>query len=84
MKCPKCEKEMKTGYLFTSIDGAFSFVNEVPGVFENVKKSDEFVEITELKIGHRTKVEANCCERECIFNCINGNNILKRKWRNLL
>ena len=31
MKCPKCGKEMRTGYLFTSKDGAFSFANEVPG-----------------------------------------------------
>ena len=37
MKCPKCGKEMRTGYLFTSKDGAFSFANEVPGVFENAK-----------------------------------------------
>lgn len=29
MKCPKCGKEMRTGYLFTSKDGAFSFANEV-------------------------------------------------------
>lgn len=38
MKCPKCGKEMRTGYLFTSKDGAFSFANEVPGVFENAEK----------------------------------------------
>lgn len=37
MKCPKCEKEMRTGYLFGSKDGAFSFAKEVPGVFENAK-----------------------------------------------
>ena len=49
MKCPKCGKEMRTGYLFTSKDGAFSFANEVPGVFENAKKSEGFVEITPLK-----------------------------------
>lgn len=64
MKCPKCEKEMRTGYLFGSKDGAFSFAKEVPGVFENAKKADGFVEITALKSGHRTRVEANCCE-EC-------------------
>lgn len=37
MKCSICEKEMKKGYLFSSKDGAFSFANEVPGVFENAK-----------------------------------------------
>lgn len=35
MKCPNCGKEMRDGYLFCSKDGAFSFANEVPGVFEN-------------------------------------------------
>ena len=38
MKCPECGKEMREGYLFCSKDGAFSFANEVPGVFENAKK----------------------------------------------
>ena len=33
MKCPECGKEMRNGYLFCSKDGAFSFANEVPGVF---------------------------------------------------
>lgn len=37
MKCPNCGKEMRDGYLFCSKDGAFSFANEVPGVFENAK-----------------------------------------------
>ena len=64
MKCPKCGKEMRTGYLFTSKDGAFSIANEVPGVFENAKKSEGFVEITPLKASHRTNIAANCCD-EC-------------------
>lgn len=38
MKCSNCGKEMRKGYLFSSKDGAFSFANEVPGVFENAKK----------------------------------------------
>lgn len=38
MNCPKCGKAMREGYLFTSKDGAFSFANTVPGVFENAKK----------------------------------------------
>ena len=36
MKCSKCGKEMRKGYLFSSKDGAFSFANEVLGVFENM------------------------------------------------
>ena len=35
--CPKCGKEMRKGYLFSSKDGTFSFANEVPGSFENAK-----------------------------------------------
>ena len=64
MKCPKCGEEMRTGYLFTSKDGAFSFANKVPGVFENAKKSEGFVEITPLKASHRTNIASNCCD-EC-------------------
>ena len=64
MFCTKCGKEMREGYLFGSKDGAFSFANEVPGVFENAKNAEGFVEVTKLKPGHRTRVEANCCE-EC-------------------
>ena len=41
MKCPKCGREMREGYLFCSKDGAFSFANEVPGVFENARSADE-------------------------------------------
>lgn len=62
MKCPKCENEMRTGYLFGSKDGAFSFADEVPGVFENAKKAQGFVEITPLRASHRIKIAANCCE----------------------
>lgn len=64
MKCSKCGKETRKGYLFCSKDGAFSFANEVPGVFQNAKKADGFVEVTKLKPNHRTNVAANCCE-EC-------------------
>ena len=39
MICPKCNKEMRKGYLFSSKDGAFSFADEVPGVFTNVTAS---------------------------------------------
>ncbi|MQM72330.1 PF20097 family protein [Pseudoramibacter porci] len=62
MKCPKCGKEMRSGYLFASKDGAFSFANEVPGVFEKADRSDGFVEITQLRLGHRVHIEAHCCE----------------------
>ena len=30
MKCPECGKEMRSGYLFSSKDGAFSFAFTVP------------------------------------------------------
>ena len=64
MLCPKCGKEMKQGYLFASKDGAFSFAESVPGVFENARNAEGFVQITELKPGHRTSVAASCC-RNC-------------------
>ena len=64
MKCPKCGREMREGYLFCSKDGAFSFANEVPGVFENARSADGFVKITELTPSHRTRVKATICE-EC-------------------
>ena len=43
---------------------SIQFANEVPGVFENAKKSEGFVEITPLKASHRTNIAANCCD-EC-------------------
>ena len=52
MKCPHCGKEMKEGYLFTSKDGAFSFAEEVPGVFTNASKAPGFVKITQLQVHH--------------------------------
>ena len=57
MMCPKCEKEMRNGYLFSSKDGAFSFANEVPSALENAKNTEEFVKLTGLKVGGRTSVE---------------------------
>ena len=62
MKCPNCGKEMRDGYLFCSKDGAFSFANEVPGVFENAKNADGFVKITELKPSHGIHIKAAICE----------------------
>ena len=62
MTCPKCGKEMKTGYLFGSKDGAFSFANEVPGALEPAKHAAGFVKITGLNAGHRASVEACCCD----------------------
>lgn len=64
MICPKCGKQMRKGYLFASKDGAFSFGDEVPGVFEKGSRVKGFVEITPLQPGHRTHVTAECCE-EC-------------------
>ena len=57
MLCPKCGKEMRNGYLFSSKDGAFSFANEVPGALENAN-----VKLTGLKVGGRTSVPACCCD----------------------
>lgn len=62
MNCPKCGKEMKAGYLFSSKDGAFSFAAAVPGPFENAKNTAGFVKITALKVGGRTSVPACCCD----------------------
>ncbi len=62
MLCPKCGKEMRTGYLFSSKDGAFSFANQVPGALEKAKNTDGFVKLTGLKIGGRTSVKACCCD----------------------
>ena len=60
--CPKCGKELRKGYLFSSKDGAFSFANEVPSALENAKNADGFVKITGLKIGGRATVKAYCCD----------------------
>ena len=62
MMCPKCGKEMRKGYLFSSKDGAFSFADKVPSALENAKNAEGFVKLTELKAGGRTSVEACCCE----------------------
>ena len=62
MKCQKCGKEMRDGYLISSKYGAFSFANEVPGVFANAKNAEGFVKITDLKPSHRTSVAASICE----------------------
>ena len=62
MICPKCGKEMRKGYLFASKDGAFSFADEVPGVFEKADKARGFVKITPLKASYRTNIAAECCE----------------------
>ena len=62
MMCPKCGKEMRNGYLFSSKDCAFSFANEVPSALENAKNTEGFVKLTGLKVGGRTSVEACCCD----------------------
>ena len=66
MLCPKCGNEMRSGYLFSSKDGAFSFASEVPSALENAKNTDGFVKLTGLKVGGRTRVKAyrcNTCRR---------------------
>lgn len=62
MMCPKCGKEMRKGYLFSSKDGAFSFADKVPSALENAKNAEGFVKLTGLKAGGRTSVEACCCD----------------------
>ena len=46
MVCPKCGKDMRRGYLFSSKDGAFRFADKVPGVLENAKNTEGFVKLT--------------------------------------
>jgi hypothetical protein len=77
MMCPKCGKEMKHGYLFASKDGALSFADEVPDVFENARNAVGFVQIKELKPGQRTSVAACCCESCRVFR------VLVRVWYRL-
>ena len=62
MMCPKCGKEMRKGYLFSSKDGAFSFANEVPGALENAKNAEGFVKLTGLKVGGRTSLPVCRCD----------------------
>ena len=62
MNCPECGGEMKSGYLFATKDGAFSFANEVPGMMKNAKTAEGFIEITETRLNHRVSIEACCCE----------------------
>ena len=59
-----CKKETDTLLIVVLLAFAFSFANEVPGVFENAKNADGFVKITDLKASHRTRVPASICE-EC-------------------
>lgn len=61
-KCPYCGEEMREGYLFSSKDGALSFAEKIPGVFENAKKAAGFIRVTEPKAAHRSNVKANACE----------------------
>lgn len=71
MICPKCGKEMRKGYLFSSKDGALSFANEVPGALEKAKNAEGFVKLTGLKVGGRASVEACHCDvcKMIIISC---------------
>ena len=62
MMCLKCGKEMRTGYLSSSKDGAFGFADKVPSALENAKNAEGFVKLTGLKVGGRTSVEACRCD----------------------
>ena len=61
MVCPKCGKDMRRGYLFSSKDGAFRFADKVTGVLENAKNTEGFVKLTGSQVGSRTSVEACLC-----------------------
>lgn len=61
MNCPECGASMEQGWLFASKDGAFGFASRVPGVFENARNAEGFVQITEPKLGCRTNVRAWHC-----------------------
>jgi hypothetical protein len=52
---------MEQGWLFASKDGAFGFAGRVPGVFENARNAEGFVQITEPKLGCRTSAQAWHC-----------------------
>jgi len=62
MKCSECGNEMREGYLFTSKDGAFSFADEVPGIFTNAKNAEGFVKITPIEAGKRVALRGFICE----------------------
>ena len=53
---------MREGYLFTSKDGAFSFADEVPGIFTNAKNAEGFVKITSIEAGKRVALRGFICE----------------------
>ena len=59
MMCPKCGKEMRNGYLFSSKDGAFSFASEVPSALENAKKIIKEQKYGDTKMG-QSNVKKNC------------------------
>lgn len=63
MTCPFCGEEMKEGFLYGSKDGAFSFSEEVPGVFTNARKAKGFIEITHIKASERIHLNASVCEK---------------------
>lgn len=63
MICPFCGFEMKEGFLYGSKDGAFSFSEEVPGVFTNAKKAKGFIPVTEIEGGKRIQLKASICEQ---------------------
>ncbi len=62
MKRSECGNEMREGYLFTSKDGAFSFADEVPGIFTNAKNAEGFVKITSVEAGKRVALRGFICE----------------------
>lgn len=59
--CPSCGRALRRGYLFSTKDGALSFADEVPGVFQNAKHAEGFVKLTDMELGRLASAEAFCC-----------------------
>lgn len=62
MMCPRCNREMRKGYLFSTVDDGFGYADEVPGMLHKARSAEGYIEITPLTPNHRASVEAYCCE----------------------
>ena len=63
-QCSQCGRELESGYIFSTKDGALSFADVVPSSFENARHAQGFVELAAPKVGGRTALTADIC-REC-------------------
>lgn len=64
MMCPRCGKEMESGFLFTTNEDGLNYADEVPGMLHKAKSAEGHVEIVPLRLNHRAKVAACHC-RDC-------------------